>query len=311
MDLSNTYDTKRNSIDRTVAFLVSLICHTLVLLCLACWVFVHGSLPNGPVSVSFIAESERTMASVDLRIEPVEVPSEAVEAKTASTDQGFEFDFDPQFHGTALDSTSANASLTSLALKAVDASEVLSDGQEKGKGATFFGSYADGERFVYVLDSSKSMEGKRWLLARWKLLESLKGLSSDQEFFVICFDAQTTLMFNEVPQKAAFTRANLETQRRLTRWLNSRVLGEATMPAEALAFALSMRPDAIFILSDGELMDNTVQMLRVINLDGPRGNKIPIHAVHMFSQAGRQTLQQLSRDNNGTFTFVADGNGDF
>jgi hypothetical protein len=282
-----------------------------VLLYLACWVFVHGSLPNGPVSVSFIADAEQTMASVDLRIEPVVVPSDEVEAQPVSTYQEYEFDFDPQVHGAEVDSSSANASLTSLALKAVDGSVGNIHDQEKGNGATFFGSYAAGERFVYVLDSSKSMEGKRWLLARRQLLESLKGLSSDQEFFVICFDAQTTLMFNEVPQKAAFTRANLETQRRLTRWLNSRVLGEATMPAEALAFALSMRPDAIFILSDGELMDNSVQMLRVINVDGPRGNKIPIHAVHMFGQAGRQTLQQLSRDNNGTFTFVADGNGDF
>lgn len=311
MDPRKTYDTKRVRLDRTVAFLVSLVCHTIILLCLACCVFVHGKPPGWPVSVTFIANDHQDLASIELPIEPVETPAESIGSQSTTSPVEFELVYDREVSGATADSGVSNLALTSHALKVVADSMGASGKPEQGKGATFFGTFAAGERFVYVLDSSKSMEGKRWLLARKRLLDSLKSLTSDQEFFVICFDAQTTLMFNDVPQRAEFTRASLETLRRLTRWLNSRILGEATMPAEALAFALSMRPDAIFILSDGELMDNSVQMLRHFNVDGPRGNKIPIHAIHMFSLAGRQTLQQLARDNDGTFTFVAEGQGNF
>jgi hypothetical protein len=157
---------------------------------------------------------------------------------------------------------------------------------------------------VYVIDSSKSMKGDRWTTAKRNLMDSLKTLSPDQEFFVICFDEQTSLLFNCRPDEMEFKRVNEVIIERVGRWLRSRTLGPATMPAEALQYALSMQPDAIFLLSDGELQDNTLQVLRMTNVAVGSKKQTPIHAIHLISEQGNETLRKLAEDNGGTFRHV-------
>jgi hypothetical protein len=49
-------------------------------------------------------------------------------------------------------------------------------------GANFFGSYAQGEKFVFVLDSSRSMTGDRWIYACQELMDSVDRLEPPQRF---------------------------------------------------------------------------------------------------------------------------------
>ena len=171
-----------------------------------------------------------------------------------------------------------------------------------GRGASFFGAYAEGKRFVYVLDSSRSMLGDRWEYACHQLIDSLTGLKEGQEFFIICFDLETTLLFNATPNQAQFYPADNEMVKKVRNWLRSRTLGRATKPAMALTFALNLNPDAIFLLSDGELQDNSQMMLRQMNGTQFERRQIPIHTVHLFSMQGRFTLQRIALENGGTFT---------
>ena len=76
------------------------------------------------------------------------------------------------------------------------------------------------------------------------------------------------------------------------------------MPAQAMQYALELNPDAIFLLSDGELQDNTVAVLRLLNPPGSERRQIPVHTVHLFSFQGRLTLQQIALENSGTFTSI-------
>ncbi|MCA9160067.1 MAG: hypothetical protein KDA72_17155, partial [Planctomycetales bacterium] len=84
-----------------------------------------------------------------------------------------------------------------------------------------------------------------------------------------------------------------------------RTLGRATMPAEALQVALSLNPDAVFLLSDGELQDESLLMLRMINAPNSTTRQIPIHTISLFSGEGWWTLQQIAADSGGSFTPVA------
>ena len=63
-----------------------------------------------------------------------------------------------------------------------------------------------------------------------------------------------------------------------------------------------INPDAIFMLSDGELQDNSLQMLRQINSIDSDLRQIPIHTVHLMSEFGRETLEIIAKENQGTFT---------
>lgn len=178
-------------------------------------------------------------------------------------------------------------------------------GLGKLRGASFMGASAKGNRFVFVVDSSRSMFGPRWQFACDKLIESLSRLEDGQEYYVMCFDAETKFMFNASPgRKARFQQADSTSVRRVKRWLAGIQLGRATMPAEALCFALEMEPDAIFLLSDGELQDNTLRVLGVVN-GKSSDTKTPIHTIHLFSEQGRETLRQIAAENNGSFTPIS------
>lgn len=294
------------------SFLLSLTAHVVLLLVLASWSLIAGSNSHGILIVA--SEGDSADAFQDLApLSNPEMPNDndleqlpELELPNSSlTNNPFVLRA-PEVFVASSEQSLATASLTSASISGAATSL---DTRGFGRGATFFGTYAKGGRFVYVIDSSQSMkegrDGSRWLVARQKLIESLKSLGREQEFFVICFDAETSLLFNVSPQAIEFKRVNDVVIDRVSRWLRSRTLGPATMPAKALQTALSMQPDAIFLLSDGEIQDNTLEMLRLTNIESAGKKQVPIHAIHLMSEVGRETLEILAEDNGGTFRHVA------
>lgn len=184
-----------------------------------------------------------------------------------------------------------------------------------GEGASFFGAYAQGQRFVFVIDSSQSMlEGTRWATLRRELIRAIKGLSPDQEFYVISFDIGAHPMFDLPPPKGGFLSPSDLNITQLNSWLNSIHHGGATLPASSIGIALRLQPDAIFLLSDGEIQDNTVQELRIFNRQREASGKtsvvIPIHTVLLHSKIGAATLRVIADENDGVFTPVSAISGD-
>lgn len=280
-----------------MALLTSLVVHMALLLILACCLLAAGKPSEGILLSAPVDQS----ADTDLdRVETFELAVDSVEE--------FSFQPDPNFAmnlaierplAEVTPSVGPLAALSSITMEQV--AENLKP-KDSGRGASFFGAYAEGNRFVYVLDSSKSMRGEPWTYACTELLDSLNGLQPGQEFFIICFDLETSLLFNVTPERVEFLKTNNETIVRVKNWLRSRTLGPATMPGTALKFALSLNPDAIFLLSDGELQDNSLMMLRTLNSSISEQRQIPIHTLHLFSDQGRLTLQQIAGENHGTFT---------
>jgi von Willebrand factor type A domain len=299
-----------------VAFMTSFTIHLVVLIIVASIAFTIGKESHGVMLDADIGNSvEVGFDEVDVvavespielpevkQLEPMAAPSLAnleVSSTVAMkpTDSGPSLDL-------ALDSSSASGGTGSSNGGSGEAANSLSSTMKK-RGAAFFGAYAEGKRFIFVLDSSRSMlQDDRWTYACNQLIDSLNGLQPEQEFYVICFDIETTYLFNIPPSRAKFFKSDEKTLPRVKRWLRTHELGRATMPAQALQNALALEPDAIFLLSDGELQDNSVAMLRTINGFSSAYRQIPIHTVHLFSDEGRETLQLIARENSGTFTPV-------
>jgi hypothetical protein len=211
----------------------------------------------------------------------------------------------------AASAASALFAQTALAAQAVGSRSEVPTVKEPGygQGASFFGTYAAGQRFVFVIDSSQSMlEGTRWPTLRRELIRAIKGLSEDQEFYVISFDFGAHPMFNLYPPRGSFLPPTQESVNRLNGWLNSIQHGGATLPATSIGLALKLQPDAIFLLSDGEIQDNTVEELRFYNRHKEESGKfkvaIPIHTVLLHSPVGAATLKIIADENDGVFTPV-------
>lgn len=213
------------------------------------------------------------------------------------------------------DSSTAKTSIAEGIAAAIRASgdSVADQGESQspsdGTGAYFFGTYASGQRFVFVIDSSQSMlEGGRWSAMRRELIRALSSLSPDQEFFVISFDSTAKPMFGQFPPESKFLHANAGNINRVNRWVGTISHGGSTLPASSIGIALRMKPDAIFLLSDGEIQDTTLQELRFHNRQrNAKGNLeaiIPIHTVSLLSMVGFRTLQAIADENDGVFTPV-------
>lgn len=285
-----------------VAFMTSMVLHVIVLLCLACLVYQASPKSRG---VWLSASQGSSNGRLEL-LDTFELSAIPESPPVEPNIQSAEVTLDIALNTAVVQSGNTGqvaASLTSLSVGDVVAS-LKSGGRERG--ASFFGTYAEGNRFVYVLDSSRSMRGDRWTYACHQLLDSLNALKPGQEFLIICFDEQTSFMFNLPKAKAGYHEPDEQTIERIRRWLRARAgsLGRATMPAEALQIGLTFNPDAIFMLSDGELEDNTIAVLRTVNGFGTEPRQIPIHTVHLFSPIGRTTLELIAMENNGTFTHV-------
>ena len=308
---STNFDRNAGSV---VAFMASLVAHVSLILVLACWVYTAGKSSRGLLLQAEIGESESV--SLD-RVQTFELEQQS-ESSAAPQSTATELSLDVKLDHllqAAPSELSTESLLVDLAFAsastATDSGVATADGREVlrdrgyGRGANFFGSHAYGDRFVFVVDSSSSMTGARWYAACNQLIKSIEQLESGQEFFVICFDYRTTFLFNLPPHRLQYSTKSEKSVRGVRAWLQSRTLGRATMPAEALQVALSLNPDAVFLLSDGELQDESLLMLRMINAPNSTTRQIPIHTISLYSGEGWWTLQQIAADSGGSFTPVA------
>lgn len=180
----------------------------------------------------------------------------------------------------------------------------LSDLQGK-KSANFYGLSAKGNRFVFVIDSSTSMWGPRWIEVRKELIRSIRRLEQDQYFFVICFDVTSLSMFGAEAIQTDFAPANEENFRKLEYWLSQHTLGPGTKATISLAEALRLKPDAIFLLTDGEFQDDVLKMLRTNNRNKVKKRKTTVNTIGFHSEIGAPVLGRIATENYGQFRYVA------
>ena len=165
--------------------------------------------------------------------------------------------------------------------------------------ASFFGSKAKGRRFVFVVDNSNSMQRGRFHTAVNELVKTVEQMEADQYFYVIFFSDTAYPLFwpSPVSQLVPATRKNKE---RLQQWLYTVELCLQTRGSEAMQLALSLRPDAIYVLGDGAFTDKTAQQLTV-----PHNRRTPIFTLGMqVSDKGKTQLTQIAKANHGTYRLV-------
>ncbi len=165
--------------------------------------------------------------------------------------------------------------------------------------ASFFGSKAKGRRFVFVVDNSNSMQRGRFHTAVNELVKTVEQMEADQYFYVIFFSDTAYPLFwpSPVSQLVPATRKNKE---RLQQWLYTVELCLHTRGSEAMQLALSLRPDAIYVLGDGAFTDKTAQQLTL-----PHNRRTPIFTLGMqVPEKGKTQLTQIAKANNGTYRLV-------
>ena len=157
----------------------------------------------------------------------------------------------------------------------------------------FFGIRARGQFFIYVLDQSGSMiDDDRLTRAKIELRRSVFALQPPQRFEVIFYNDQATPM----PGGPLPRPADPQSKNQLMTWLRLIDPDGETNPRSAIAQALALRPDAVFLLSDGEFPEGTVEAVARLN-----ARKIPIHCVDLTGGQAGDHLQRIARDSGGKY----------
>jgi hypothetical protein len=182
---------------------------------------------------------------------------------------------------------------------------------ESSQGAEFFGLPAKGDKFVFVVDNSNSMRSGKLEAAKQELLYAIQRLSADQSFYVFFFHGTAVPMsLNDTgePEPEPLL-ASTENIAKLQAWVATVEVAPWTDPSQAMRRALTMLPDAIYLLSDGKFTDRgeTVRLLKrdnfVRDTEGRRP-KVVVHTVGFHNRDGEPTLKNIARSYGGTYRFV-------
>lgn len=158
--------------------------------------------------------------------------------------------------------------------------------------ASFFGIRSQGQLFIYVVDCSGSMiDEDRLDRAKVELRRSIDALQSPQRFKVIFYNDRPVPMPGDLPKPA-----DHPSKVQLSRWLPLVEAEGPTDPRSSLSLALGLKPDAVFLLSDGAFPDGTVEAVARLN---PR--KIPIHCVDLANGAAGEGLRKIAAESGGQY----------
>ncbi len=179
----------------------------------------------------------------------------------------------------------------------------------------FCGVEGGGNHFVYLVDSSGSMRDG-FQAARNELLDSIDQLTADQRFYVVFFDEEPSYMRISDPNtdETASVMATPENKAKLRQWAMTVQMNKGKAPYEVLPFALNLRPDVIFLLSDGEFPTAIEEILQEQNRDENLfGDSGPISIVHTIryhgieGETGRKaeaTMIKIAKENGGQYRHV-------
>ncbi|HYO23937.1 MAG TPA: VWA domain-containing protein, partial [Lacipirellulaceae bacterium] len=166
--------------------------------------------------------------------------------------------------------------------------------------AKFFGAKIEGRRIVFVLDNSGSMQAGRLETVIAELLQTVNSLEPDQQFYVAFYSDAAYPMFYPDPAED-FIPPTDRNKERLARWLDTVELCLGDAVQEALAGAISIEPDCMFLLSDGRIQGEK----KMAFLLHAAGGAFPIHTVGVGLSAGaevsRENLRQIALANGGEF----------
>ncbi len=167
-------------------------------------------------------------------------------------------------------------------------------GSDTSGSAGFFGLSDSGSSFVYVIDHSGSMEGEKISAALRELSRSVKALDNNVKFYLV-FYSDTYLAM----PASTLMSATQQNKARYLEWAGAITAQGGTNPIEAMQLAISLKPDVIWLLSDGEFDPEAASTIKLANR-----RKIKINTLAFGAGAGQAQLQQISSQNYGKFKFI-------
>lgn len=304
---------------RPGAWISSLVGHGMGLVILA-WITLAVAEPKDQIALSaaIVPNDEADIQTIVL--EQAEQPDEAEQEAMAEAEPTSDLVSTVNELSVAIPTPqSTTSAMTSSSLLGDSLGKNLATTVSRAAGATgdlstqFFGAEGGGNHFVYLVDNSGSMDNiarDGFDVARDEVLRAVANLRSEQRFYVVFFGEQTLKMQLDPtqPPSEQSVYATDENKAALRHWALGLTMQSGKWPEEALEFAFELRPDCIFLLTDGAMPNYVGNFIKEANtMDtlfyGPKPRSI-IHTIGFHNSEGEAQLRSIAESNGGTYHFV-------
>jgi hypothetical protein len=160
----------------------------------------------------------------------------------------------------------------------------------------------DVRKIVFVVDRSGSMTDSIGYVKE-ELKRSIGELPDDKEFHVLfyssgpCVEMPTRRLVNATGRNKQFAYE----------FIDGIIAQGETDPSDALRRAFAVRPDVIYLLTDGEFDRAIVGLVRGLNA----GGRVRVHTIgFLYTWPGTSAegvLKQIAAENGGNYKFVSEG----
>ncbi|MEM1329643.1 MAG: VWA domain-containing protein [Planctomycetota bacterium] len=178
-----------------------------------------------------------------------------------------------------------------------------------GGGTSFFGVEARGRRFAFVVDQSGSMRGDRQHLLKIELTEAIRALQPDAQFYVVLYASNATRMADTSGWIDA-TEEGKDWALRTIRRLGDPAGGTNPLSASPFIDGLRPRPDAIYLMTDGQFGDfggSSPEQVERAYIALGREARCPVHCIALGRSADTATMSRIASRTGGTFAVVEGG----
>jgi len=162
---------------------------------------------------------------------------------------------------------------------------------------TIFIEDEQNHKIVYVVDRSGSMTDSL-VYVKFELKRSIQELSEEKEFHIIFYSSGPPV---EMPTRR-LVRATERNKQQAFEFIDTVIAQGETDPSGALERAFGVKPDLIYLLTDGEFDRSIVDLVRGRN----PGGKVTVHTIGFLYQIGETVLKQIADENNGNYKFVSE-----
>ncbi len=303
------------------SWLTSFVVHLALVLVLALLVISDSSWKSDTIALDFQAGADGSDGSGQLE-DAIELPSElAAQDSEELQDHPLESLSDETIDQP--DIQMAELPLPALLAGTGDGEDETNGGTDGGPGiksspvrTQVFGLAAEGGRFVYVFDRSESMnsvltfssEGEAVFsitpleAAKAELLRSLKDLNDGNEFGIVFYN-HSPWLFTIGRRNNSMLAATPGNKRKASQFVKSMYGFGKTEHMKPLEIALRMKPDVIFLLTDGErkddLMRDQLEKLKRLNERNTQINVIQF----CYKEQDGGSLVELAEQHGGKHIF--------
>ncbi|MCA9080844.1 MAG: VWA domain-containing protein [Planctomycetaceae bacterium] len=167
----------------------------------------------------------------------------------------------------------------------------------------FFGLPPIGDKTVFVVDASRSMHHPhpgpartRFKRVKLELVRTIGQMQPEQQFFLIFFNDQA------VPMPASqMVSATPGARQMYLNWMVGVDADGKTNPVQALLIAMQLKPDTIYLLTDGDIPYKVAQVVREANV-----HHTSIHTIGFGDDAGEQVLREIAEQSGGTYRYISE-----